>query len=287
MSALRQRLAKRIKHVGGSAILALGLHRVVLRRRAVVLLFHRVGEAYPGDEIGVPEAQFERFCALLARHFPVISLETLAERLRARGEIGGCAVITFDDGYLDNYAAAAPILRKYRLPATFFITTGYIGTDRVPGWDADHGARSPWMSWDHVRALQAQGFSLGAHTVNHVNLGDAESFRAAGAKPFPEHWHVDAGPDEQAREIVESRRTLERETGATVTTFAYPYGRRENLSAGNRQVIAESGFTVNTSAYGGTVTAETPPLDIPRIPVNQWFETPEEFVFELVMGRLS
>jgi len=280
------RLALRVKGLLGWLFLATGLHRRLLRDRAVVLLFHRVGEACPGDEIGMPVERFTRFCDFLARHFEVVSLAALVERLRTGGDLSGMAVITFDDGYLDNHEVAAPILRKVGLPASFFVSTGYIGTERVPGWDADQGVVPQWMTWEHVRDLRRQGFELGAHTVNHVNLGDADSFRRAHAAPLPEHWNVNVGPGEQAREVEDSKAQLERELGAPVTAFAYPFGRRENLSENSRRFVREAGFTVCVSAVGGTVVQGTAPLAINRVPVSQWIETPAQFLFELATGRL-
>ena len=53
-------------------------------------------------------------------------------------------------------------------------------SDSVPWWDKELGIRSEWMNWDQVRALRAQGFEVGAHTMNHVDLGDTHRRRRGG-----------------------------------------------------------------------------------------------------------
>src|SRR5437899_113626 len=93
-----------------------------------------------------------------------------------------CLAITFDDGYCDNYVEAVPALAEAGLHATFFVSTGFIGTDRVFPHDArgqdatDLGlvARFPKLTWDDLRAMQEAGHEIGSHTVNHVSLGQAD-----------------------------------------------------------------------------------------------------------------
>ena len=74
--------------------------------------------------------------------------------------MGGSLSITFDDGYLDNYEIAAPILREVGLSATFFVTTNFIGSEFVPFWDSDLPQQPGWMSWKQVRELADHGFEI-------------------------------------------------------------------------------------------------------------------------------
>lgn len=104
--------------------------------KAVILMYHRVAElpgyAYP---ISVTHEHFRQHMAVLREAYHPIGLEELAEAVR-RGSIPRRAVaVTFDDGYADNYLNALPILEEYQIPATIFISSGYINGDREYWWD--------------------------------------------------------------------------------------------------------------------------------------------------------
>ena len=273
-------MSRWVKSALGWFALKTGIYRLFLRNQAIVVLFHRIGEAIPGDPIACSEDKFASFCDVFARYFHVVSLETLLAKMQHGEDLGGHLAITFDDGYVDNLTTACPALTARNLPACFFLASGYIGTERVPGWDADANVKRAWMTWDQVRQLRRSGFEIGAHTVNHVNLGDAESFERAGAAPFSSHWNVDVDPETAEFEIAESKRQLERELGEPVRFFSYPFGRRENITQRNRDIIHRSGFSCCCSAHGGTVDATSSPFDLPRIPVSQWYISPSHFVFE-------
>lgn len=254
-----------MKSAMGHLLHAGGLHRRFMGGKAVVLLFHRVDDRFPGDPITCSRREFAEYCAFLHHYYDVITLGDLATRLRTGGELTGRVVITFDDGYLDNYEVAAPELQRYGLPATFFVVTGFIGSSRVPWWDADLPHAPDWMSWDQVRALAAAGFDIGAHTMNHVDLGVVNVAEAE-------------------REIYGSRDRLELELGRRARHFSYPYGRRHQITEQNRQVVRQAGFDVCLSAYGGSVSRGTDPYDIRRMPISPWFASPAEAGLE--MARL-
>jgi hypothetical protein len=75
---------------------------------------------------------FEKQVAYLAKNYRVVSLNELVERVRERRSLRGCVAITFDDGFRDNYENAYPILKKYNVPATIFLTTSYIEDGSAP-----------------------------------------------------------------------------------------------------------------------------------------------------------
>ena len=112
----------------------------------------------PGHPIS---AEFDAWCGFLKAHFRVVSLSHLVSRLHAGASLRGLAVITFDDGYRDNFETAAPLLERHELPACFFVASGFIGSDHVPWWDELLPFPLEWMSWDEVRELQRRGFEIG------------------------------------------------------------------------------------------------------------------------------
>jgi len=110
---------------------------------AVILMYHSVANGEVAQYIDppnhLPSAEFERQMAFLSKERNVVSLNELVTQLEARQEpCAGTVCITFDDGYLDNLTVAAPILEKYRLPATLFLPTSYIDCGETHWADTVH-----------------------------------------------------------------------------------------------------------------------------------------------------
>lgn len=130
------------------------LERSRLRNKAVVLMYHRVLDplvpwikyVHPG--MYVSRRSFDKQIAFLKRNFRVLFLEELLEKINKNQDIGGCCAITFDDGWLDNYTNAFPILTKYKVPATIFLASGFIGTKRLfwPDEMVRHLAQCPQVN---------------------------------------------------------------------------------------------------------------------------------------------
>ena len=110
-------------------------------------------------------------------------------------------VITIDDGYKSAKTVAAPLLKKYGFPATFFIYTDFIGGGK-------HA-----LSWDEVRELKAEGFDVEAHSKTHSNLAVPPANESAADRAA----RLDA-------ELVAPKHLMEKRIGAEVRYFAYPYG---------------------------------------------------------------
>jgi peptidoglycan/xylan/chitin deacetylase (PgdA/CDA1 family) len=110
--------------------------RSVVSSRAVVLLYHRVGEGSRCPHaLAVTPERFEQQMRAVRAFGEVLSLAELAERIAARRLPRRAVAITFDDGYADNLLVAKPILERYGVPATVFATTGSIGREREFWWD--------------------------------------------------------------------------------------------------------------------------------------------------------
>jgi peptidoglycan/xylan/chitin deacetylase (PgdA/CDA1 family)/folate-dependent phosphoribosylglycinamide formyltransferase PurN len=255
---------RRLKVLLGRFFFWSGLYRVLLRRKAVIALFHRVDDELAGNPISCTRADFEAYCRFFGRYFRVVSLETLLARLRRGEDVDRHLVITFDDGYKDNRDVAARELQRHGLTACFFIATELIGSSRVPPWDAELGIASRWMSWDDVRELRARGFEIGAHTMNHVDLGAVHGTDAA-------------------REIVGSRQRIREEVGIHTPFFSYPFGRADQITEENRGVVRQVGFETCLSAYGGIVRPGSDPFDLKRIAVSPWYISPYQFGFEVML----
>jgi peptidoglycan/xylan/chitin deacetylase (PgdA/CDA1 family) len=232
-----------------------------------IVAFHRVNDdSVAADGLTCGSAKFTAFCEFFRKHFQVVSLGEQVEGCRAGRNMGGTLSITFDDGYLDNFTVAAPILRKLGLPATFFVTTGFIASQTVAPWDAGVAARFGWMTWEHLRKLVSQGFEIGSHTDTHINMGSAD-------------------PPTVRAELETSKRKILTEVGVPVRLFAYPFGGREHLSVRSRELIREAGFSCCASCYGGANPPVADPYALSRIGIAEWFDTPDQFGFELLTDR--
>ena len=101
-----------------------------------ILVYHRVNdERDPFSIDAIPTELFEQQMAYLCKNFTVLPLETLVKQANNGTLPRNGVAITFDDGYRDNYLHAFPILKKYAVPATIFLTTGHVSSDKLLWFD--------------------------------------------------------------------------------------------------------------------------------------------------------
>jgi peptidoglycan/xylan/chitin deacetylase (PgdA/CDA1 family) len=110
------------------------------RPGVVVFAHHRIGNRdecdYNRDLFSASTEQFDYQLAYIKRHIPVLLPHELAEIMEKKKHLTRLhAIITFDDGYLDNYTLAFPLLRQQGLRAAFFLTTSFVGSPCLPWWD--------------------------------------------------------------------------------------------------------------------------------------------------------
>ena len=113
------------------------LRRRLTGSQVAILMYHRV---CPDEENQYLEAlsveSFERQMEYFSRNYEIFSLDELVQHIVSEDFPSEKAVVvTFDDGYKDNYLYAYPILKKYHVPATIFLATGHIGSGKLFWWD--------------------------------------------------------------------------------------------------------------------------------------------------------
>ncbi len=157
-----------------------------------------------------------------------------------------CVVLTFDDGYLDFYTDAFPVLRKFCFTATVFLPTSFIGNGKPGLVGKKH------LGWHQVRELEQHGINFGSHTVNHIQL-----------------WKADRNAVQS--ELWDSKAMIERQTGKVVETFCYPYWFPEQdraFVARIKEVLTESGYLCSTGTRIGTTHRSEEGMIFKRVPVN-------------------
>lgn len=265
---MKSRVNRALKSAIGHVAAATGAYARSFDSKMIIMAFHRVNDVLPEDGLTCTSAKFEKFCGFFRRHFDVLPLSQQVQGCKSGKDMGGTLSITFDDGYRDNCEVAASILRGAALPATFFVTSGFVGSQTVPPWDNALPVQPGWMTWDQVRSLVAQGFEIGCHTHTHLDMGTAEL-------------------DAVRADIQASQERFRDELDVAIRLFAYPFGGRANISENSRALVRAAGFECCVSCYGGVNGPSADPFNLRRIAVAEWFASPHQFGYELLTGRLN
>ncbi len=203
-----------------------------------ILLYHAIGtRGEPAGAFVMPARRFASHMKWIRRlGYTPLSLDDFLACQRTRTfPPARSVVITFDDGYADNFTHAFPILKKHNIPASIFLVSQYV--DQANHWDGEGElAHRPLMNWYQIKEMDAQGIRFGAHTRTHVDLT--------------------AAPPSQAEiEIASSRTDIESQLGRPVETFAYPFGRHDPAI---QEMAANSGYVAGCTVDAGLNTPTTP-----------------------------
>lgn len=216
-----------------------------LVRSVPILLYHKVGK--DTDSLTVSTERFSQDMQYLAdKGYTALSLGDIRSRLQndAADMPSKPVLITFDDGYLDNYTNAFPILAKYNLKASFYIITGMIGQENR-------------VTAAQIREMAAAGMDIGSHTVTHRSLGELSS-------------------DQAMIELADSKTALEQLLGKSIDFIAYPCGsfHQDTLKLVNKLGYL-GGFSVK---HGNAVFKDK--LAIRRIPIFNYDNSISKILFK-------
>ena len=201
------------------------------RRPGVIILgYHRVGGG-SAAQLDLPSALFEWQMEYLKRNHVVVSLDDVVQIARGTASYPhDVVVITFDDGYEDVYRHAFPVLAKYNLPATIYLTSSYVETGRAfpPEAPSNGLGRGRPLTWRQAREMQGSGLvTFGAHTHTHPNLAALAAAQV--------NW-----------EIATANQLIAERLGCAPVHFAYPWGRTSDAV---KAVVTRA---YRTSVLGGT-----------------------------------
>jgi len=216
-----------------------------------VLMYHKIPDApiATKHQIFVTKENFAKHLAYFKSHAitPITfrDYQDFASGRRLLAEFPKRPIVlTFDDGYLDNYTNLLPLMQHYGYRGVLYLLGDF--EVRYNQWDLavdPNEPRADIMSEAQKQAFVAAGWEIGAHTQTHPRLA---------ALP----------PAQAASEIAASKAELERRLGIDILSFAYPYG---DLSPATKQLVTEAGFTYAVATDSGGMHLEDDRMQIFRI----------------------
>ena len=248
-----------------------------------VLLFHRViGKDDDPWRLEIRPQLFEQYMSYIADHYNVARFEDDWSWVKEK-----TIVVTFDDGYWDNYRYALPILEKYHVPATIFVSTANLGTGREFWWDrlarlvseeelvtirnrlrqmspAERDAALDDIEKRAVISREALETDRALNTEELKKLADSE-FITIGGHTVNHNALMYQSLEEQKDEIEVSKQTIERIIGKEITTFSYPFGQRDTYSDETIEILRECGFQKAASTLPELAGSDVDPFEVPRI----------------------
>jgi len=183
-----------------------------------VLMYHSISTA-PGNTLCVSETQFQEEMAWLENNnYHTLNMDQLYDALVNGASVPeNPIVITFDDGYADNYQVAWPILKQYGFTATFFVITNYVGTDTI--------------DWNQLKELISQGNSIGSHSVHHLDM-------------------ITLSNAQQESELSQSKQILEASLGTSIIAFCFPSGQYYDTTL---KILSDTGYKLSFTTRPGKV----------------------------------
>jgi peptidoglycan/xylan/chitin deacetylase (PgdA/CDA1 family) len=210
--------------------------------RRVVLLYHAVGSG----PLATDAAAFQQQMAWIAAHAQPLSLDDLVS---GKGTHPLQVAVTFDDGYESVFSRAAPVMRRHAVPGAVYVNTGWVEEDgrrRASDAAQGHYRDEAFMIWNEVIALAAQGWMIGSHGVEHLDLTTMPITRVH-------------------QELQQSRAAIEQRTGKGCAHFAYTWGRYDSRVV---QALRASGYRYATSTMHAPLSSRDDPYLIPRIDIR-------------------
>lgn len=207
-----------------------------------ILMYHYISAAPPDADryrrdlsVG-PDLFRSHLVTLREQGYTTITLSQLAEALATGTPLPPKPIVlTFDDGYLDNYQNAFPIMQQEGAVGTFFLVTDLLEQ------------RHPlYMSWEQAAEMAATGMEMSSHTTGHADL-------------------TTLSRDDAWWQLSRSRALLVEKLGVEATTLGYPFGKLNDQVAA---LARDAGYAVAVTTAGGTTADSTTMMTLPRVRVH-------------------
>ena len=218
-----------------------------------ILMYHALAEQRDpfASPLHLSPDMFRRQIEWLASNrYQAITPDELPSKLSKNKDGDKFCLISFDDGYHSLFVHAAPLLKKYGFAATLYLTaaiTGQNNFDAMQGVDpVTIPAGDRPLSWQEVKEMAANGWSVQSHSVSHAD-------------------HSRLSSDQMLQELNESKRIIEQQTGQPVHHYAFPFGK---YNAAALKMVKEAGYKSAATVHSGLCSATGDPYRLPRLELN-------------------
>jgi peptidoglycan/xylan/chitin deacetylase (PgdA/CDA1 family) len=203
-----------------------------------VLYYHSVRESADNEVTITPNMLRTQLKYIKDEGYTALTINELKDYILNNSPIPHKSiVITFDDGYMDNYSYAFPILKDLNMIATIFCITSNLDG-------------SYYLSKDAIVEMSNYGIDIQSHTINHPKLAEITY-------------------DEQLTELINSKKTLESITGKKVDSIAYPFG---NFNNDTIRAAKDAGYTLGFTTKRGLSDRDDNPLKLDRIYISSKYD---------------
>ncbi len=213
------------------------LTRTPAPQGVVILEYHHVSDDVGEDgwAYTVPPADFaQQLDYLQAEGYTTITMQDFMRARKGKQELPEKPVVlTFDDGYEDNYTTLLPMLEERHMTAVVYMVTNSIG-------------RKGYLSWNQLRDMQKRGIEIGSHTANHQPLTRLDR-------------------EKQAEEMKLSKLLMEWNGLKTIYSFSYPNGAYDE---GMPELLQENEYLNAVTGDGGINTFKTNPYLLQRTNIS-------------------
>jgi peptidoglycan/xylan/chitin deacetylase (PgdA/CDA1 family) len=229
-----------------------------LQVRVPILYYHRVQENISPQKGISPKIFVAQMEYLRKKNYRTVDLEDLAGFfLAGRPLPPRPLIISFDDGYLDNFQRAYPILKRFGFRAIFFLVSAYIG--QRSEWEGCMGENVvPLMTRENILTMMADGFRFGGHGRTHKKL-------------------IATSEEEARDEVQQSKKELEDLLQKEVRSFAYPFGDYNDRVV---DIVREAGYTTARTVHADNTHRREDLLQLKCLPINELTST-YKFLYHL------
>lgn len=203
-----------------------------------VLYYHSVNDTVDNEVTISPELLKKQLEYIKYQGYITLSMNEVENYILYNQPIPEKSIlITFDDGYMDNYYKAYPILKELNMKATIFCITSELDG-------------SYYLSEEALKEMSQNNIDIESHTVNHLHLNKLTY-------------------DEQLKEMSGSKTKLENITGKKVTSIAFPFG---DYNEDSVKAAKNAGYSIAFTTNKGFADRDDNPLELNRIYVNSYYD---------------